>query len=282
MHDVGSLIQAHYGSNDLIQGMMAALARAGHDTASPTVEMLNLVDQLHMGGLNSTKDQAELVGITSDMRVLDAGCGVGGSSRYLAHKYGCQVEAIDLTSQFVEAAATLNRLCGMESRIAVRQGSVTDLPYADRSFDLVWCQNVSMNVEDKRRMFAEAFRVLVPDGRYTFSHAARGSAGEPHYPLPWARNASYSFLGTPEEILSLVSEAGFTNVKHRNETAKSAGPSGRGHSDLGVSQILGDDMPQRQANSARSAAEGRLVRMLVIAQRPCSSALLARADEVIE
>ena len=79
MHDVRSLIQAHYGSNDLIQGMMAALAEAGHDIASPTVEMLNLVDQLHMGGLNSTKDQAELVGITSDMRVLDAGCGVGGS-----------------------------------------------------------------------------------------------------------------------------------------------------------------------------------------------------------
>ena len=95
MHDVRSLIQAHYGSNDLIQGMMATLAGAGHDIASPTVEMLNLVDQVHMGGLNSTKDQAELVGITSDMRVLDAGCGVGGSSRYLAHKYGCQVEAID-------------------------------------------------------------------------------------------------------------------------------------------------------------------------------------------
>jgi hypothetical protein len=32
--------------------------------------------------------------------------------------------------------------------------------------------------------------------------------------------------------------------------------------------ILGDYMPQRQANSARSAAEGRLVRMLVVAQRP--------------
>src|SRR4051812_36044040 len=64
MHDVRSLIQDHYGSNDLIQGMMAALTRAGHDTASPTMEMLNLVDQLHMGGLNSTKDQAELVGIT--------------------------------------------------------------------------------------------------------------------------------------------------------------------------------------------------------------------------
>ena len=30
----------------------------------------------------------------------------------------------------------------------------------------MWCQNVSMNVEDKRRMFAEAYRVLAPGGRY--------------------------------------------------------------------------------------------------------------------
>ena len=268
MAEVTSLIQSHYGSDDLLAGIMTALARAGHDITNPTVEMLNMVDQLHVGGLNSTRDQAERVAVTKDMRVLDAGCGVGGSSRFLAHHYGCQVDAIDLTSQYVEVAEVLNKLCGMNSRIAVRQGSVTDLPYADHSFDLVWCQNVTMNVEDKRRMFSEAFRVLVSGGRYTFSHAARGSAGEPYYPLPWARNSSYSFLGTPEAILSLLSEVGFTNIENWNETTKPAGAAGRGRADLGVSAILGDDMPQRQANSARSAVEGRLVRMLVIAHRP--------------
>ena len=88
------------------------------------------------------------------MRVLDAGCGVGGSSRYLAHTYGCQVEAIDLTPQYVEAAVRLNELCGLDKKIDVRQGGVTDLPYADQRFDLVWCQNVTMNVGDKRSMFS--------------------------------------------------------------------------------------------------------------------------------
>jgi SAM-dependent methyltransferase len=267
MPDVTSSIQTHYGSDGLIDRIMAALAAAGQDTAKPTVEMLNRVDQLHVGGLNSTKTLAELVSLTKDMRVLDAGCGIGGSSRYLAHTYGCGVEGIDLTPQYVEAAARLNKLCGMDDKIAVRQGSVTDLPYADRSFDLVWSQNVTMNVEDKRRMFAEAFRVLAPGGRFSFSHAARGSAGEPYYPLPWARNASYSFLETPEEILDLLRATGFTKIESRNETGKPAGAAGRGGADLGASAILGEDMPERQANSARSAQEGRLVRMLVIAQR---------------
>ena len=181
MADTTSSVQTHYGSGELVDRILEALAAAGHDTSNPTVEMLNLIDQLHGGGLNSTKNQAELVGFAKDARVIDAGCGVGGSSRYLAHTYGCRIEAIDLTPEYVEAAVRLNELCGLGDRIAVRQGSVTDLPFEDQSFDIVWCQNVSMNVEDKPAMFAEAFRVLSPGGRYTISHAARGPAGEPHY-----------------------------------------------------------------------------------------------------
>jgi len=267
MPEVTSSVQAHYGSESIVDRMLAALATAGHDVSKPTVDMLNLIDQLHTGGLNSMKTQAELVGMTGSMRVLDARCGVGGSSRYLAHNYGCPVEAIDLTPQYVEAAVKLNKLCGMDDKITVREGSVTDLPYADRTFDLVWSQNVSMNVEDKRRMFSEAFRVLVPGGRFTLSHAAHGPAGDPYYPLPWARDQSYSFLGTPEEILDLLLEVGFSQVQNRDETGKLAGASGRGSGDLDVSAISGEDIAERQANSARSAHDGRLVRMLVVAQR---------------
>lgn len=269
MAEPTSSIQTHYGSDDLVDRIMSALATAGHDIANPTVEMLNLIDQLHGGGVNSTKTQAELVGITSNMRVLDAGCGIGGSSRYLAHTYGCQIEAIDLTPEFVETATRLNKLCGVEDKISVRLGSVTDLPYEDQSFDMVWCQNVTMNIEDKPAAFAEAYRVLVPGGRYTISHAAQGPEGEPHYPLPWAREPSYSFLGTPEEVLGWLGEAEFKIVENQNEgggagSARPVLPPGT----LGPETILGPDMPDRLANSARAAKEGRLIAMLVVAERP--------------
>ena len=268
MADTTSSIQTHYGSDDLVDGIMSALEEAGHDTANPTVEMLNLVDQLHGGGLNSTKAQAALVSIREGTRVLDAGCGVGGSSRYLAHTYGCQIEAIDLTAEFVETAARLNKLCGVDDKISVRQGSVTDLPYEDQSFDLVWCQNVTMNVEDKAGMFAEAYRVLVPGGHYTFSHAAQGPAGEPFYPLPWAREPSYSYLGTPEEVLGWLEDARFRVIENRKEGGGAAGPRALPPGALGPGTIMGPDMPERQANSARSAKEGRLIGMLVAAERP--------------
>lgn len=267
MADATSSIQTHYGSDNLVDRIMRALEGAGHDTANPTVEMLNLIDQLHGGGFKSTRTQAELAGVRGYMRVLDAGCGVGGSSRYLAHTYGCRIEAIDLTPEYVETALQLNKLCGIDDQIAVRQGSVTDLPYEDQSFDLVWCQNVTMNIEDKPAAFAEAYRVLVPGGRYTISHAAQGPEGDPHYPLPWAKEPSYSYLGTPEEVVGWLEGAGFKIVENRTEGGGAGGarpelPPGV----LGPEIIMGPDMPERQANSARSAKEGRLVGMLVIAE----------------
>jgi hypothetical protein len=124
-----------------------------------------------------------------------------------------------------------------------------------------------MNVEDKRRMFAEAYRVLVPGGRFTFSHAAQGPAGAPYYPLPWARDPSYSFLATPEDILERLRAAGFTNIESGTETSPTGSAQARPAGELGPSAIMGADMPERQANAARSEQEGRLIRMLVVVER---------------
>jgi len=267
MSDTAASVR-QYASDDLVGRILATLAAAGHDVTKPTVEILNLVDQLHGGGLNSTKAQAALIPIGKETRVLDAGCGIGGSSRYLAQTYGCRIEAIDLTPQFVEAATRLNALCGMSERIAVHEASVTDLPFPEGSFDVVWCQNVTMNVEDKRRMFSEAFRVLVPGGIYTFSHAAQGPTGAPHYPLPWARDASYSFLGTPEQVLGWLAEVGFADIENRREGSGAGAQAPRPQGDLGPGTVMGSDMPARQGNASRSVAEGRLVPMLVVAKRP--------------
>jgi SAM-dependent methyltransferase len=254
----------HYGMSDIVERMLGGLAAAGYDTGKPTVEMFNLADQMHGGGLNATQVLARLAGIAGSMRVLDAGCGIGGSSRYLAHTFGCRVEAIDLTPEFVAATLRLNALCRLDDRIAVREGSVTDLPYENGSFDQVWSQNVTMNVADKPRMFAEAYRVLKPGGRFSFTHIAQGPAGEPRYPLPWARDAAYSFLGRPAEILQALRDTGFAKVENKQEVSV---PGSRPPDDIGAAVVMGTDMPQRQANAARSTKEGRLLPMLVLAER---------------
>ena len=126
----------HYTFNNLIARIMDALAGAGYDPDNLTVSALSELDHLHGGGLATTKAQAELAEIPNGCHVLDAGCGIGGPSRYLADTYGCSVEAIDLTPEYVEVARQLNERVGFDDRITVQVGSVTELPYADQA--LMW------------------------------------------------------------------------------------------------------------------------------------------------
>ena len=96
MPDARASIEKHYGSDGLVDRIIAALEAAAHDTANLTVDVLNLVDQMHFGGLNSTEKAGGVAWPSKKMRVLDAGCGIGGSGRYVAHTYGCRIQAINL------------------------------------------------------------------------------------------------------------------------------------------------------------------------------------------
>src|ERR687897_435914 len=77
--------------------------------------------------------------------VLDVGCGIGGPSRYLAKTYGCHVAGLDLTPEFCQVAAMLAERTGLAGKVEYRQGDALAMPFADRSFDVVWSQNVAMN-----------------------------------------------------------------------------------------------------------------------------------------
>lgn len=258
----------HYTRNNLMTRILVALKAAGHDPDNLTITALSEVDHLHGGGLATTEVQADLAGIPKGCHVLDAGCGIGGPSRFLADSYGCTLEAIDLTPEYVQVAHQLNEKVGLSKKITVKIGSVTDLPYADQTFDVVISQNVSMNVADKTAMFSEALRVLKPGGIYTFSHLAEGPNGPPIYPLPWARTADVSFLETPQKIMDDLSAVGFSDIEDKVSVASSkpGGPPEPGT--IGAAPAMGDDMPMRIQNTMQSNQEGRLVPMMVVARRP--------------
>jgi len=134
------------------------------------------------------------------MHVLDIGCGIGGASRVIASSRQCTVTGIDLTPEYVEVSRELTRRCGLADRIDYRQANALDLPFDDESFDHVLCHNVTMNIEDKAGLAKEITRVLKPGGHFSCVEAGLGPAGEPSFPLPWAQDATFSFLVTPDEM----------------------------------------------------------------------------------
>jgi ubiquinone/menaquinone biosynthesis C-methylase UbiE len=97
-------------------------------------------------------------------RVLDAGCGAGSQSKFLA-KAGAIVTAVDLSSA-VDSAARLQELCG--SRLA--QADIAHLPFSHGAFDIVYCEGVLQHAAATDPVLAEFSRVLVPSGVLLATH----------------------------------------------------------------------------------------------------------------
>src|SRR5262245_40057920 len=167
-------VEAHWTRPGVLARIDAALTELGHDPPSLSPEILATDEHLHSGGLATARDHAKRVSITEDSRVLDVGCGIGGPARYLAHRFGCRVDGIDLTPELVETGRALTERCKLAERVVLQVGNALELPYPDQTFDVVWCQNVTMNIADKAGLLAGVYRVLKRGGLFTATEYSVG------------------------------------------------------------------------------------------------------------
>jgi tocopherol O-methyltransferase len=108
---------------------------------------------------------ADTVSIRTGDRVLDAGCGVGGSAIWLAAHCGAEVIGITPVASQVARARAYARRRGVDGWVTFAQQDYLDTSYADASFDVVWAQESVAHAEHKDAFLAEAFRLLRPGGR---------------------------------------------------------------------------------------------------------------------
>lgn len=257
-------LDAHYAARDIEARILSAIRAAGMNPdqrLSP--EALGALDHFHTGGLRASRELLELARISAGDRVLDIGAGLAGPARMLAASVGCRVDCLELSPDYCAGAALLNRLTGLDERVGVHEGSALDMPFADDSFDVVWMQNVGMNIADKRKLYGEIHRVLKPGGRYAFQEMAAGTTAPSYFPLPWASDPGDSFLVPADGMRALLGESGFiadafedTSDAHLGRTTADAAPNAL---TLGV---YVDNLAQKAGNARRSLQEGqvRLVR----------------------
>ena len=202
-------IETQYSTGASRQAIEQALVAAGKDLGHLRPADLALLEDFHTMGRIATAQLADLAGITPGDEVLDAGSGIGGTARYLAGRSRCHVVAVDLTEEYCETARWLNQLAGLDERISVRQADVTDLPFEDATFTLVFSQHVQMNVADKARLYEEARRVLADGGRLAvWDIVAKEDCG-PDFPVPWADRPEYSHLTTADRLRRAIETSGF-------------------------------------------------------------------------
>lgn len=122
---------------------------------------------------NTNRILANRAAIGVGQRVLDAGCGVGGSSFWLAQNRGASVVGITpVESQLLQAerAAAARGLSGCTVFVCA---DYTDTPFPDSSFDVVWALESVCHAPDKSLFYREAARLLCPGGRLVMAEYLR-------------------------------------------------------------------------------------------------------------
>jgi sarcosine/dimethylglycine N-methyltransferase len=214
-------LPAQYSTGLSRRNIEQALIAAGKDLDHLQPGDLGLLEDFHTMGRIATSQLVDRCGITPETTVLDAGSGIGGTARYVADRCRCTVTTVDLTEEYCETSRWLNRLVGLDELISVHRGNVTELPFADATFQAVLSQHVQMNVADKTRLYREARRVLVNGGRLAIWDITSGKPGDLAYPLPWADHPGFSHLVTSDELRAVLESSRFA-VEHWNDLTDQA------------------------------------------------------------
>ncbi|MBS4223120.1 class I SAM-dependent methyltransferase [Lederbergia citrea] len=163
----------------------------------------------HPGGLQLTKKILSREKIPKSTRILDAGCGTGQTSSFMAKKYGCHVTALDCNGIMLEKAR--KRFQSLHLPIDLRNGSTENLPFEDGSFDIVLSESV-MSFTDLSLTIPEFKRVLKSDGIVLAIEMVREKqvSGEKLKQI-------LNFYGMPQllaeqEWISLFKRAGFNQI----------------------------------------------------------------------
>ncbi|MCI0622064.1 MAG: methyltransferase domain-containing protein [Acidobacteria bacterium] len=275
-HTNAQSISEHYQRNDLAELILTALRAAGKNAEAPTVDDLAPVDQFHTGGKDSTRRLATRAALEAGMHVLDVGGGLGGPARMLANSFGCIVTVLDITPEYCRVGEMLTSLTGLSDRVSFRNASALDMPFAAESFDAVWTQHSSMNIEDKQRLYQEIHRVLRPGGRLALHEIMAGQSvvAPIHFPVPWARHSAISHLSQPEELRTRLAGMGFRELLWADETAMAVewfqertATAEPAQQHLGLHLLLGSDFNDMFRNQVRNLNENRIAIVQAVFER---------------
>lgn len=164
---------------------------------------------------------ARKAGIQPGMHILDAGCGVGGSSIYLA-KLGCTVEGISLSEKQVKNCRNNAARHNVRDKINFSTQNYTETSFPDKTFDVVWGMESVCYAMDKQQFTNEAFRVLKPGGKVVVAdfYATDSALDEKDAKLlkNWTDTWAINAYATVPGFLKNLKDSGFEEVSHTDIT----------------------------------------------------------------
>lgn len=178
----------------------------------------NLADAM----INTNKVLLRKAKIVKNDFVLDAGCGVGGSSIYLAKNIGCKVIGVTLSEKQVKTAKNYARQHGVSDLVDFKKQDYTATDFKDNTFDVVWGLETVCIAANKFKFLQEAYRILKPGGRLImidpFKKAVIENPNDIEIVRRWLHGWLVNDLETFEDFLEYLKSVGFERIDAANST----------------------------------------------------------------
>ena len=173
-------------------------------------------DFVSPGGRELASEMIAGMALARGSRVLDVGCGLGGSAFVMAKDFGLQVDAIDLSRNMLALAERKLAANGLADRVSLQRGDCLELDCSDR-YDAIYSRDVFLHIADKARLFTVLNAALKPGGQLLFTDYCCARK-------PWSdefgayvQERGY-ILHTTDEYAELIASAGFEQIGARDVT----------------------------------------------------------------
>jgi len=172
--------------------------------------------------INMNRVLAETVNIQSDDRVLDAGCGQGGSAAWIAESTGAKVVGITPVESQIKTAQAYIDSKGLSENVRIQSGDYINTSFPDESFDVVWACESVCHAEQKHAFYREAFRLLRPGGRLVMAEYMRTPISyQPNGDKllkQWLRGWAINDIDSADLHRQYAVDIGFSNIHIRDVT----------------------------------------------------------------
>lgn len=160
---------------------------------------------------------AETVGVKKGDTILDAGCGVGGTSIWLAKQFDAEVEGITLSPLQVRKARAFAAKQHVEHLTHFSLKNYLNTRFPDSYFDVVWAQESTCHTYGKTDFLSEAYRILKPGGRVVvvdyFLTKAKMTEIEGYVIDKWCDGWALAYLPSIEEFHGHLKDCGYDNLR---------------------------------------------------------------------
>ncbi len=170
-------------------------------------------DDLNVSLDRTTRYVGDRAKLRPGQRVLDAGCGVGGSALLFAREYGADVVGVTLEPGQAERGRSFAASSGLSDKVEIVVGDFMALDLPSGSFDAVVNIESLCYAHDPAAYLKEVLRLLRPGGRFAIVDVFHGNAGDEAARRAMIEGCVLAQLQEQAELASELERAGFADVE---------------------------------------------------------------------